>query len=261
MDINETSPQAWLQAEFRLRRKKNPNYSLRRMAQQLGLASGRLSELMNGRRRVTRATALKIAGKLAYPPEKKRLFLETLADHASARGEREESDEVTYQQLSTDAFHVLADWYHFAILSLMELDDFDPAPLAIAARLGITPTEARSSLDRLLRLGLIEKKKDGRLTKTAKNLTTTNDIESAALQESHRQNLALAAASLDEDELSLRDITSITMAIDVAKLPLAKTLIKKFRRQLSAQLEAGAKNEVYNLNIQLIPLTKRRGRK
>ncbi len=99
------------------------------------------------------------------------------------------------------------------------------------------------------------------LEKTSKNVTTTHDVQSAALQLSHKQNLELAALALDEVAIEHRDITSITMAIDAKKLPLAKAMIKNFRRQLSEFLESGNKNEVYNLNVQLFPLTKRKGHK
>ena len=255
----EISPQAWLQTEFQIRRKKNPSYSLRRMAQQLELPSGRLSEILSGRRRLTKPIALRISERFSYTPERRQQFL-AVVEAARKGATSVVYTEADYLQLSTDAFHVLADWHHFAILSLMELHDFDRKPTAIAARLGISSVEARSSLDRMTRLGLI--REDGeKMVKTSGNITTTHDIESAALKLSHKQNLDLASAALDDVELALRDVTSVTMAIDVAKLPLAKEMIKKFRRQLSAFLESDLKNEVYNLNVQLFPLTKKRSKK
>ncbi|MGZ3740999.1 MAG: DUF4423 domain-containing protein, partial [Bdellovibrionota bacterium] len=54
-----------------------------------------------------------------------------------------------------------------------------------------------------------------------------------------------------------RDITSMTMAIDPRRLPLAKTLIRKFRFRLADLLETGDRTEVYNLNVQLVPVTKK----
>ena len=57
--------------------------------------------------------------------------------------------------------------------------------------------------------------------------------------------------------MELRDFTSMTMAIDPEKLTEAKKKIREFRRGLSEFLEAGKKEEVYRLNIQLVPVTKR----
>ena len=229
------------------------------MAQQLELPSGRLSEILSGRRRLTKPIALKISEKFSYTPERREAFL-AVVESVRKGAEITAYTESDYLQLSTDAFYVLADWHHFAILSLMELADFDRKPAVIASRLGISSVDARSSLDRMTRLGLV-REVDGKLVKMSGNITTTHDIESAALKLSHKQNLELAAASLDDVEVSMRDITSVTMAIDIAKLPLAKEMIKKFRRQLSAFLESDLKNEVYNLNVQLFPLTKKRGSK
>lgn len=90
----------------------------------------------------------------------------------------------------------------------------------------------------------------------SKDLSTSNEVSSAALRESHRQTLEQALAKLDEVPLEQRDVTSISMAIDVSKIPAAKKMILRFRRSLSEFLESGHQTEVYNLNVQLLPVTK-----
>jgi hypothetical protein len=52
----------------------------------------------------------------------------------------------------------------------------------------------------------------------------------------------------------------MTMAIDPKKLPQAKERIRDFRRGLSEFLESGNRSEVYRINIQLMPVTKKRGK-
>lgn len=89
---------------------------------------------------------------------------------------------------------------------------------------------------------------------------TTSDIPSAALRRSHRQTLEQAIESLEEVRIELRDITSITMAIDPARIGEAKTAIRRFRRDMAALLEDGRRTEVYNLNVQLVPVTRWRER-
>ncbi len=46
------------------------------------------------------------------------------------------------------------------------------------------------------------------------------------------------------------------MAVDSEKIPEAKILIKEFRQKMSALLESGKKDEVYQLAVQLYPLSK-----
>jgi hypothetical protein len=46
------------------------------------------------------------------------------------------------------------------------------------------------------------------------------------------------------------------MAIDKRKLPNAKKMIRKFRRELCAYLEIRrVRDEVFNLDVQLVPVT------
>ncbi|HUP57729.1 MAG TPA: DUF4423 domain-containing protein, partial [Bdellovibrionota bacterium] len=144
------------------------------------------------------------------------------------------------------------------ILSLLETRDFEENPAWIAERLGINPVEASAALERLERLGLVARAQSGKLLSTEKNVATTNDVASAALRRSHRQSLEQAIEKLEEIDVEDRDITSITMAIDPAALPLAKKMIREFRRKLCATLETGKRSEVYNLNVQLVPVSRLR---
>lgn len=262
-DFGMTS-QNWLLEELEHLRLKNPRYSLRAMAQRLGMSPGRLSEVMNGRRGLTRKTAEKIADRLDYDPKRRALFLATVERTNQTRSSSSATDPAPlksiqppkYDKIDIDSFHVVADWYHFAILSLMELNDFDPSPKWISSRLGITITQCEQAMERLKRTGLIEENKEnGRLRSTGRNIETPTDIASSALKRSHRQTLEQAIQSLYDIPVEDRDITSMTMAISSKKLPEAKKLIREFRKKLAAFLEEGKADEVYNLNIQLVPVT------
>ena len=65
-----------------------------------------------------------------------------------------------------------------------------------------------------------------------------------------------AIDSIDNVEMELRDITSMTMTFQMSKMNEAKSLIRDFRRSFTELMEEGKKEEVYNLNIQLVPITK-----
>jgi uncharacterized protein (TIGR02147 family) len=159
--------------------------------------------------------------------------------------------------VQSDAFWLISDWYHFAILELLDTSDFQDDSGWIAARLGLSLDTVEGALERLLRTGLM-RLEGGKYRKTNERVMTTEDIESQALRMSHRQSLNQAIGALDEIQVRDRDISSITMAVDVSKLPLAKELIRDFRRRLAALLESGERTEVYNLNIQLLPVTRKR---
>jgi uncharacterized protein (TIGR02147 family) len=264
MDTSPHLPRVWLENAYRKKRAVNSAYSLRAFARFLGVPSGRLSEVMSSKRLLTDQAGRKIAAKLALRPDEEAKFLKSIQNERALNKQRsisvatsdsEDTQEAEYHQLNLDAFQAIADWYHFAILSLMETRGFRNDPAWIAKRLGISVIESRAALERMIRLGMIETSRGGILKKSSAHFSTTHDVSSSALRVSHRQSLEQAINALENIEVELRDISSITMAIDIAKIPEAKKLLREFRRKLSAFLETGKQNEVYNLNIQLVPVS------
>ena len=161
-----------------------------------------------------------------------------------------------YEELRLDQLKLVSDWYHSAIICLLEIPAQEPVTETwIANRLKISTTEARCAINRLLRLGLLHIK-DGRLLSTHANLATPSGIPSAALRQVNAQMIQQANIALEKQTQTDRDITSITMAIDKSKIATAKEMIRDFRRSLCAFLEEGVPTEVYAMNIQLFQLTK-----
>lgn len=249
-------PVEWLRAEYISRRQRNSSYSLRSFAKNLGVPASRLSELLSGKRKLTPALGLKIADRLLLTPNlRDRLINGIRATHKNRLKIQQSAAQQEYKALSNDVFSTIADWYHFAILSLMETQTYKQDSRWIAQRLGISTVEVTGALDRLKRIGLLSDS-NGTLKPTHKQITTTHDVPSTALKKGHKQQIEMALAALLETPLEKRDITSMTMPINPKKLPLAKDLIRDFRRQMSQLLEDDACTEVYSLNVQLIPLSK-----
>jgi uncharacterized protein (TIGR02147 family) len=191
--------------------------------------------------------------RLCIDPQTSQKILKKLSNRKTA-GATLTSD-AEFLQLNMDHYHVISEWYYFAILSLAETKGFKDDPEWIARRLNLTVTESKIALKRLARLGLLKRNKNGHLVWAGIHFRTSNDIANMSLRKSHYQNLDLARASLDKDSLETRDFSSMTMAIDPEKIPQAKDMIKKFRRTLSAFLESGDKKEVYRICMQMFPLS------
>ncbi|MCB0404641.1 MAG: TIGR02147 family protein [Bdellovibrionales bacterium] len=246
-------PVEWLREEYLRRRERNPSYSLRAFARALGLSPGPLSEILSKKRELSLKLALRIAEHIAMNPEQLEAFVQPLRERLVAPVSAREAQ---FRELSVDTYYLIADWYHFAILSLMETKGFQSRVRWIAERLAISVVEVRSALERMERLELVVRKAQ-KWFLNQEGVTTTHDVPNGALKKSHQQQLDIAKASLDSVPVEERDITSMMMAIDVSKLPQAKQYIRQFRRQLSQFLETGNKTEVYNLSIQLVPLSKK----
>ena len=246
-----------MQREFLRCQSRNSSYSLRAYAKKLGLFPSALSEILNGKRPITRKMGQKILTRLAHDPAESGEILLSLKGRNTKPSSGPHVLTQSFTQLSSDQYRVLSDWYYFALLSLAETAGFRPDPKWIARRLGIRVSEARTALARLKRLGLLVQDTSGKISPTGASLTTTSDVRDLSLQKSHHQNLDLARRSLDEDSVEIRDITAITLAIAPSKMKRAKERIQRFRREMAEFLEAGEKEEVYKLCIQLFPVSKR----
>ena len=231
---------------------RNPLFSLRAFARQLHLSPSSISEILRGKRRVSKKSAARILDGLHVNPDQAANWLSNFPEKHTRK--RFPAAESKYEQLDMDQYQAIAEWYHFALLSLLDTSDFRSSPRWIARRLRITEVQARKAIERLVRLRLIKKK--GRiLSTTGQKFITSDNISNLSLKKAHSRNLELADNSLQKDEVDVRDFTAITMAIDPKKLREAKRLIRKFRERISYCLERGEKREVYKMCVQLFPLT------
>lgn len=256
--ISQQSPEDWIKAVYASRRRRNGSYSLRSFANQVEISVSHLSEIFTGKRRLSPQLISRIADSLAIPQEAHSKLLH-LATHGggSPKRARAKAGSIAYSLIDADQIEVIADWSHFAILNLMKLPTFVSDAKWIAHRLGLSTVEVRDSLNRLKRVGLIERGgKDQGYHRTKANLATTDGVPSQALRRAHRQDLAKAGDALENTPLSLRDISSITFPADKSRIPEARKIIRQFEKRMARFMETADAASVYNLNVQLIPITK-----
>lgn len=242
-------------------RAKNAAYSLRALARRIDVSPSTLTRILNGERAVSRPLAERICTKLCLDPQQRADVMSAFPSSRRYRKSgavqaRPDETDSSFLQLSTDQFHIIGVWYHFAILSLLRTKDFQNDPAWIAERLGISVAESKEAMERLLRLKVIEQKPDGSYVRTSRRVRTTDDILNVSLQKAHHQNLELAQEALIEVPVELRDFSAITMPASPHLLPKAKELIRKFQDDLSELLESESGTEVYKFCTQLFPLTK-----
>lgn len=261
---NSTTPVEFLATELKNRTQRNPRYSLRAFAHALKLSPGELSEILRGRRRLTAKTAVKISKALGLNPLEIQTLLTLVrtAESQEAAGMGDSADQLKARQLTADLFHLVSDWYCFSILNLADTRGFSFEPKRIARRLGISENESRIALERLERVGLIERiRQDGRelLQVTPDYVLSPNGIPSEAVRNFHRQILEKARVALDEQSVDEREISGVSFAIDPAELPKLKKEIHAFLdrcvEKVSKQ-DPRKKTEVYHFETVLFRLSK-----
>jgi DNA-binding Lrp family transcriptional regulator len=226
---------------------KNARISIRSICLRAGISSGRMTDLLNGRRPLSEYYAEKLSFGLKLD-RKDREDLYALITISSRK-------EIPRRALSENELAVVTGWENYAILNLLKTNVSETSQEWIADRLAISVERVAECIEGLLQLGLIKKTNEG-LERISTYVTTSWDIPSDALKEAHRQVLHKSIETLATTEPKQRDYSSLTIAIDVAKLESAKELIGEFRKKFSRHLEPGPKSEVYNLSIQFFPLTR-----
>lgn len=241
----------FLQQELVRRCQANPRYSLRAFAKFLDVDPSFLSKLFNGKRAATPEIIRTFSRRLDVGPDKESQFLQLIKAP-------ETSVDKNYNQLALDYFRLIADWYHYAILELIQIDGFESSEKWISRSLGISTAEAKTAVERLIRLELIEAREDGVwVNKSGSNTTVGNEFTDVAFRKLQKSILEKAIVALEEIPFDLRDQTSMTLATDPSLMPEAKKRIKQFRRSLTAFLESAPKKKaVYHLGLSLYPISK-----
>lgn len=245
----------WFQREYLKRRQKNESYSIRAFSNYLKISPATVSHLLSGKRVPSIKFVTKLFAKLELTPSEKDAILSSLGKKNVSAAPASFAD-YNYQTIALDSFKLLAEWYHYAIVEMTCTSGFKFDYAWIASRLGISVTEVRQAVERLTRLELLEEK-DGTLVKAHDFFTNGDDVlTSSAHKQLQRHVLQKALDAIDTVSIEEKDISSITMAIDEKKIPAAKKMITKFRRDLCKFLENGDQTRVYNLGIQLYPISK-----
>ncbi|HWU42741.1 MAG TPA: TIGR02147 family protein [Bdellovibrio sp.] len=232
---------------------KNAKWSQRAFAKKLGVSSGALSEIMKGKRALTPQLKKKIAAVLPFSPmEQLDFFGEDLPENLKPVKH-------DYFRLSSDQFHLISDWWHYAILSLIKTKGFKSDPSWIANRLGLAPKIISEAWDRLLRLGHLNLVK-GKISRAYPRIETSDNFFDVSIRKAHIEDTKLIEKSIAEGSTEYRDHTSMTVVINKKNLKKAKELIRLFQDQFSEEIENTPNreipDEVYRLSISFFPLTK-----
>jgi uncharacterized protein (TIGR02147 family) len=239
--------------------KKNPSYSVRAFARSLGVNHAHLSLILRGQRPVTAKFIHKTGEALGLSPKRLTRF-RTLSSSAILFQGEFSMESAPFERLENDRFEVITEWYHDAILELIRLPLFKQNPRWVARRLGISIAQASVALERLVRLGLVVTNAHGQIVPDYRDTTTNGSLQnsSAALRSQQRAILEKSLEALQEYPRTVRDHSSLTLAISSKDLGKARSLIAEFRMRFMEILQQRPSDydEVFQLSVGFFPLTK-----
>lgn len=264
-ETQTNSYRALLEAELTERIARNPKYSLRAFARDLSMGSARLSEVLSGKKGISRQAALQIAERLGLRESEKDVFCDLVdAEHCrsplgrrAARARLKAKQTENSKDLSLDHFQMIENWYHLAILQYLKIWPSRCEPQEIARRLEVSENEIKLGLGRLERLELIEKKPNGGYRVLQNWITGGGRVPSASVKKFHHQVLQRAQLALDSRRFEQRQFRTTMFPARIRDLPEIQERIEAFSKRLVQEFSIGSEDaEVFALGVQAFPLSR-----
>lgn len=257
-----------LSVELEEKQRKNPSFSLRAFAKNLGINHGALSQILGGKRTPSYQMATKIMMGLELSKTEEKEFLYSIAKEQFESkpermnpilrklvlGKNDYSESTRY--LEVEKFKVISDWYHYALFVAVSKDNFVLDYEKLAKNFNLNKIQVERTIERLISVGLLIEDEKG--LRQAEVHIDTNDKETTTKAHKKRQIQILEKSinAIQNQDLDKRNHSAMTMAIDPKKIPEAKKRIEKFMNELCEFLESGEKTEIYEIQTSLFSLEK-----
>jgi uncharacterized protein (TIGR02147 family) len=153
-------------------------------------------------------------------------------------------------------YEFYAQWFHHTLREILPYYDFkgDYEKLGSLLTPPISKEDARRSVDLMTRLGLIQKREDGRYIQTDPIITTGDEVISMAVRNFHLENFLLASKALVSCPAPMRDLSCLVVRLSDAGFQLMKQEIQGFRKRLLELAESDPSfKRVYHISFQMYP--------
>lgn len=235
----------YLENLFAEKKQKNSKYSMSAFSKLIGVPVSTLSRVFRGERKLTDKMVLKIA---------ENLDLSELQYKTLMGIEHKKKDITDYAEIEEEHFKVISDWYHFAILNLVKLPEFESSATWIAKRLGLKKYEVEDALDRLLKLNFLKINDKGQYVNSLGPSHNTSNT-SVAIKKHLKGIIKNAYKSIDTVDSTKTVHSSLTLPIDIKSVPKIKEKYNKFKAEIDEYVETNYKNmnEVYHMSFSFFP--------
>jgi len=252
------------------KKKSNYFYSFRFMAEKVGIDHSLLVKVLLGKRHLSSHSVKPIARLCGFSGHQEKYF-ETLLNFDKARSESQSKVYFekllslkwhTAKRIEEDHYEYFKKWHYAALRSLLDIyefrgDDFKELGERLNPR--ISEREAREAVALLEKLGFVARDADGVYRVHEAHVSTGEKWRSLAIKNYQKEIIALSLNSLDKDPAQTRDISTITMSITEDGFKEIQNLTKEFRAAVIKRVDEmnmEKRDRVYQLNMQLIPLSR-----
>jgi len=263
----------YLKDFYTSKKSNNKQYSYAVFSRRAGLNSPNyLKRVMDGTRNITHKNLRNFISGLGLQKKEANYFENLVMFNQSEGkstkdyyfGELKKTSEKTESAFQLDAafYDYLSHWYFVAIREMVNLKDFEEDASWISKQLKgkVTKSQAKKALELLIKLGFLSRGENGKLIQTFPKIKYLNEVKNLAVQKFHKQMMALAKESIDQEQTQSRDITGVTLCVRENDFQEMKEEIQAFRDQLNSKFSVtqGEGEKVVQVNFQLFSLTKNR---
>jgi uncharacterized protein (TIGR02147 family) len=227
--------------------------------------------VINGKRNISGKLIIELSTILKLR-KKERYYFESLVRFNQAGTHNEKT--CFYQELlsyksspvrtvNQDQYEFYNKWYYSAIRELVAIYPVkeDYQYLAKLLKPAIKPSEAKSALETLTRLGLITKTRSGIYKRRDPVISSGETVKSFEVHNFQKAAMELARTALERIPRDERELSTVTMSIDKDTYCMIRKKTAKLRAEIM-ELARSVKNpeQVYQLNLQLFPMSEQKGR-
>lgn len=269
-DILEYTDYRQYIADYYADRKAKSAFSWQEFAKMAGFSSPvYLKYVSEGRFNLSEDAAIRTAQAMHLADFECKFFVEMVKfDHAKNDAEKRSafSKMITIAEankakiLEGESFRFFEDWKNPVLRELAPaMPGAKPLALAHACRPEVSAAEVSESLNFLVKADLLKKGKDGNYAQTDKVVTTgPMNVTPLAVRGMHRQMGEFALDAIENVPQDERHFSGLTLGITREAYEEIVQRIAEFRKDIIAiATRESATDEVYRLNVQFFPMTKK----
>jgi len=261
---------AFLRDYYAYNKSKNRYFSYRFFARKAGIKSPVfLKEVAEGKKKLSSGMIEKFVKALQLN-EKEATYFKYLVlfDQAKTGKEKQEHYVVLRSMenakgekaLNSDQYDYFSTWYNAVIRELVTLIDFkdDFKLLAATVLPPIKKREANTSVELLLKLGLVKKRQDGRYEQVSTAITAESGVASLAIRQFNKAMAMHAVAAIENVSKTERSIFGITIGASPEMFEIINAEMAAFKDRIVTLVSRDEKcGRVYQLNLQFFPMSQK----
>lgn len=253
-----------------LKLKEHDGLTLRQWAQMTGLSAAYLNLVLSSKRLPPKKSLLKLAKSLDLDALAVEVLLKAHSqDWLVQKGISPEKAKPVdnhidnqineFQTIISDDAVLLKSWLHLAILEFSTCQNFTADPASLAKIFNTNISNVKVVLYDLKTSGFLATNSEGQLEKTKLKMRIPTSRSREAVRNFHVESLKKSITHLqtkkDQASFEKRLMTGYTLAVNPKNLEQAKIMIQKSLVEIVSKLTDGSCTEVYQLQIQLFPLS------